>query len=59
MEIAIAKLKGYKSPDSDQILAGLIQAGCETLWSEFHKLINSIWNQESIVPTHKKAYKTD
>jgi hypothetical protein len=30
-EIAIAKLKKYKSPSSDQIQAELIQAGGETL----------------------------
>jgi hypothetical protein len=39
-------LKKYKSPGSDQILAELIQAGGETLWSEIYKLINSIWNLE-------------
>jgi hypothetical protein len=31
VEIAIAKLKRYKSPGSDQILEELIQAGGETL----------------------------
>jgi hypothetical protein len=31
VEIAIAKLKRYKSPDSDQIWTELIQAGGETL----------------------------
>jgi hypothetical protein len=41
VEIAIAKLKRYKLPGSDQIQAELIQAGGETLWSETHKLINS------------------
>jgi hypothetical protein len=40
VESAIAKLKRYKSPGSDQI-----QAGGETLRSEIHKLINSIWNK--------------
>jgi hypothetical protein len=30
IEIAVAKLKRYKSPGSDQILAELIQAGGET-----------------------------
>jgi hypothetical protein len=44
VEIPIAKLKRYKSPGSDQILAELIQAGGETLPSEIHKLINSIRN---------------
>jgi hypothetical protein len=43
-------------------------AGSETLLSEIHKLINSIWNKEElldqwkesiIVPTHKKGDKTD
>jgi hypothetical protein len=33
VEIAIAKLKKYKSSGSDQILAELIQAGGETLVS--------------------------
>jgi hypothetical protein len=41
-EIAIAKLKRYKSPSSDQIPAELIQAEGEILQPEIHKLINSI-----------------
>jgi hypothetical protein len=45
-EIANAKLKSYKSPGSDQILSEMIQAGGETLRSEIHTLINSIWNKE-------------
>jgi hypothetical protein len=32
VEIAIAKLKKYELPGSDQILADLIQAGGETLY---------------------------
>jgi hypothetical protein len=68
VEIAIAKLKKYKSPGSDQIPAELIQAGGEMLLSEIHKLINSVWNKEElpdqwkesiIVPIHKKGDKTD
>jgi hypothetical protein len=64
VEIAIAKLKKYKSPGSDQILAELIQAGCKILLSEIHKLINSVWNKEElpdqwkdfiIVPFHRKG----
>jgi hypothetical protein len=47
-QIAIAKLKKYKSPGGDQIPAELIQAGGETLWSEIHKLINSILNKEEL-----------
>jgi hypothetical protein len=68
MEIAIAKLKKYKSPGSDQIPTELIQAGGEILLSEIHKLINSVWNKEElpdqwkesiIVPVHIKGDKTD
>jgi hypothetical protein len=40
VEISIAKLKKYKSPDSDQVLSKLIQAGGEILLSAIHKLIN-------------------
>jgi hypothetical protein len=66
VETAIAKLKKYKSPGSDQILAELYQAGGETLVSVIHKLINPIWNKEEmpdqwkesiIVPIHKKGGK--
>jgi hypothetical protein len=68
VEIAIAKLKKYKSPGSDQIPTELIQAGSEILLSVIHKLINSVWNKEEfpdqwkesiIVPIHKKDDKTD
>jgi hypothetical protein len=68
VEIAIVKLKKYKSPGSDQILAELIQAGGETLQSEIHKLIDSIWSKEELpdqwkvsntVPICKKSDKTD
>jgi hypothetical protein len=48
VEIAIAKLKKYKSPGSDQIPAELIQAGGEILVSEVHKLINYVWNKEQL-----------
>jgi hypothetical protein len=65
VEIAIAKLKKYKSPGSDQIPAKLIQAG-GMLLSAIHKLINSIWNKEElpdqwkesvILPIHKRVIK--
>jgi hypothetical protein len=46
VEIAIAKLKRYKSPGSDEIPVELIQGGGEILCSKIHKLINSIWNKE-------------
>jgi hypothetical protein len=50
-EIAVAKLKKYKSPGSDQILAELIQAGGKMLLSAIHTLINSVWNKEEL-PDH-------
>jgi hypothetical protein len=68
VEIAIRKLKSYKSPGTDQILAEFIKAGGETLNSEIHRLICSIWNKEElpqqwkesiIVPIYKKGDKTD
>jgi hypothetical protein len=34
VEIAIGKLKSYKSPGTDNILAKLIKAGGETLYSD-------------------------
>jgi hypothetical protein len=66
VEIAIAKLKKYKSSGSDQILAELIQADGEILLSSNYKLINSAWNKEElpnqwkesiIVPIHKRVIK--
>jgi hypothetical protein len=68
VEIVIAKLKKYKSPGSDQILAELIQAGGKILLSAIHKPINSVWNKKElpdqwkesvIVPVHKEGDKTD
>jgi hypothetical protein len=67
LKIAIGKLKSYKSSGTDQILAELIKAGGETLYSEIHKLMCSIWNKEEfpqqwkesiIIPIHKKGDKT-
>jgi hypothetical protein len=60
--VAIRKLKRYKLPGVDQILAELIPAGGETIHSEIHRLINLIWNKEELprqwkesifVPIHK------
>jgi hypothetical protein len=70
VEIAIPKLKKYKSPDSDKILEEVILAGDEirVLMSTIHKLTNSVWNKEEFpdqwkesitVPVHKKVDKTD
>jgi hypothetical protein len=66
VEVAIGKLKRYKSPGVDQIPAELIQAVGETLHSEIHKLIKLIWTKEElphqwkksiVVPIHKKGAK--
>jgi hypothetical protein len=68
VEVAIGKLKRYKSPGVDQIPAALIQARGETLRSEIHKLIKLIWKKEElpdqrkesiVIPVHKKDDKTD
>jgi hypothetical protein len=68
VEIAIGKLRSYKSPGTDQIPAELIKAGGETLYSEIQILICCIWNKEElpqqwkesiIVKFHKKDDKTD
>jgi hypothetical protein len=48
LEIGIEKLKSYKSPGTDHIPAELIKAGGETLYSEIHRLICSIWNKEEL-----------
>jgi hypothetical protein len=67
VEIAIGKLKSYKSPGTDNISAELIKAGGETLYSEIHRLICCIWNKEElpqqwketvIVPIYKQGDKT-
>jgi hypothetical protein len=55
VEIAIVKLKKYKSPGSDQITAELIQAGGEILLSVIHILINSVWNKEELPDQWKKS----
>jgi regulator of sirC expression with transglutaminase-like and TPR domain len=43
-EMAVEKLKGHKSPGSDQFPAELIKARGRTVLSEIHQLINSICN---------------
>jgi hypothetical protein len=67
VETAIGKLKSYKTLGIDQIPAELNKAESETLCSEIHKLICSIWNKEKlpqqckksiIIPIHKGG-KTD
>jgi hypothetical protein len=48
VEIAIEKLKTYESPGTDHISAEVIQAAGNTLSSEIHKLINSVWNKDEM-----------
>jgi hypothetical protein len=60
VEIAIAKLKNYKSPGSDPIPAELIQAGGKILLSVWNKEeLPDQWNESIIVPVHKMGDKTD
>jgi len=68
VELAIAKLKSYRSPHIDQIPAELIKAGGRTIHSAFHEPIISIrnkekfpaeWKKSIIVPIYKKDGKTD
>jgi hypothetical protein len=54
VEIVIEKMKKYKSPATDQILAELIQVGADTLCS-FHKLINSILNEQELPQQWKES----
>jgi hypothetical protein len=44
IKVPIEKLKSCKSPGIYQIPAESFEAGANTLRSEIHKLINSIWN---------------
>jgi hypothetical protein len=48
LEIAIVKLKKYKSPGNDQIPTELVQERDEILLSAIHRLINSVWNKEEL-----------
>jgi hypothetical protein len=66
-EIAVGKLKGYKSPGIDQIPAELTQAG-EILCLQIHTLTRSLcnkkdllqqWNDSVIAPIYKNGDKTE
>jgi hypothetical protein len=68
VEVAIGRLKNYKSPSIRQIPTELIQAKGGKLRSEIHKLIKLIrnkehhcheWKEPNVVPIHKKDDKTD
>jgi hypothetical protein len=54
-EIAIEKLKRYKFPGTDQIPAERIKTGSETLTSEIHELIHSVWNKEELPQQWKES----
>jgi hypothetical protein len=55
VEIAIGKLKSYKSPGTDHIPAELIKTGGETLYSEIHRLICCIWSKEALPQQWKES----
>jgi hypothetical protein len=55
VEIAIEKLKRFKSPGSDQVPAELIQTAGETLRPDIHKLLNSIWDTEELPVQWKES----
>jgi hypothetical protein len=48
VEVAIGKLKRYKSQGVNQIPAELFQAGWGKLHSEIHKPIKLIWKEEEL-----------
>jgi hypothetical protein len=53
--IAIARLERYKSPDSDQIPAEVIQAGGESLQPAID-LTNSVWSNEDVNDQRKESF---
>jgi hypothetical protein len=55
VEIGIRKLKSYISPGTDQIPAKLIEVDGETLCSNIHRLICSIWNKEELPQQQKES----
>jgi len=55
VELAIEKLKNYKSPGTDQIAAELIKAVGRTNCCETHKLIISLWNMEDLPEAWKES----
>jgi hypothetical protein len=55
VEMAIEKLKRYKSPGTDQIPAELIKAGGSKIYCEIRRLINSIWNKEELTRQWKTS----
>ena len=56
-ELAIEKLKNYKSPGIDQIPAEMIIAGGKDNCCEIHKPIISIWNKEELPEEWKESIR--
>ena len=54
-EMAIDKLKRYKSPGIDQITTEMIHTGGRTIRSDIHKICNSIWNKEILPEEWKES----
>jgi len=55
VEMVIEKLKGHKSPGTDQIPADVIKVGGRTIRSKINKLYNSTRNREEM-PEQWKEY---
>jgi transcriptional/translational regulatory protein YebC/TACO1 len=55
VEMSIEKQKGHKSPGIDHIPAELIKARGRTIYSEIHKLINSVRNKEDVSEKWKES----
>jgi len=54
IEIAIGNLKSYKSPGTDQIQVELINEEGETLCSEVHKFISTLWDKGELYSSGKE-----
>jgi hypothetical protein len=54
-EMAIENRKIHKLPGTDEIPAELIKPGGGTIYTEIHKLINSVWNKEEFHEAWKKS----
>jgi len=55
VELAIGKLKNYKSPGTDQIPAEFIKVRGRTIRCAIHKLIISVWNKEELPEEWKES----
>jgi hypothetical protein len=53
--LATEILRGYNSPDVDQIQGVRINAGGRKIHYEIHKLVMSIWNMEAIPDERKES----